>query len=307
MSVSLQKIGKLSGHKNHITKICSTEDSEYFFTSSRDKKVFKWKFTDPTSIALPIRAFEKSDKSVNSISIRNNFVVTGSSNAEGRIYDTETKESLKLIGHQKDILCTAVNHTGNKIITGGVDGTLCLFNLKGELVSQFENKDRNWVTCCDFIPGKDLLVTGDKEGALRVWDMNGDVLATYYKGSTTKVLSGGVTCLSITPDGTYCAYATRDCDVFIINLEKKNCIRVFNTESVVYSCAFANTEPVLALGTRNSIIIWDVILNKVLNKIDDFKSIFITSIGWFKKMLLVGMNNGDLQVYETVQAAASTQ
>lgn len=293
-TAALKEINHLKAHTSQITQINVPEDISTFFTSSRDKKVFQWHSQD---FRLK-KSFEDSKHHVNAIAYSNENLITVGADSILRFYGKALK---KIKAHEKEITTVTINNYDNKIITGSLDNTIALWNTKGEEINRMNNNA--WVTCSSFLPNKDSVVIGSDDGTLKVWDIDsGKVINTYYAGGLKKITGlGPVTALSVTADGTYVAYGGRDCEVYIMHLERGECIRTFKTEGSITSLAFAVTEPIIAVGTKNHLYLWDVVGDKILSKISTAEygsGVFCSALAWVRNELLVGLSNGELKVYE---------
>jgi guanine nucleotide-binding protein subunit beta-2-like 1 protein len=330
-AVTLKEIGILEGHKDGITSldVFDAGDSDVLYSSSRDKRVFQWKLkfgSEP--LALLTKEYSKHGHHVNGVisSRSGGMIVSAGSDTMGRIFDATTKEMVLLSGHTRDVLSVAINSKDNMIVTGSVDGSVALWNTKGELAGKYgrghPNAHADWVTCVAFIPAmEDLIVSGSADGTLKVWDIvKGEVLQTFKHGVLMEVKeeetvekeaqrqpiasSSGVTSISITPDGTLCAYGGRDAVVYILNLKHGTMVRKFHTESAITSLAFGLTEPILACGTKTAIYLWDVVKDVLLYKISSSeygRSVKCTSLAWARSYLISGLSDGKINVYDCVR------
>lgn len=295
---ALREITHLKGHKDRITCISVPDDGPtLFYTSSRDKKVYAWA-SEVDVFAYVKKAYEESRHYVNSItSSHNGVVIAGGADSIVRIYP-----ELKKLVHRREVTCIALNSAETKIVTGCLDGSLTLWNTEGTLVAEFVDVTKPWVTCAAFRPNTDIIVAGYADGGLRVWDIEcGKLLNVFYRGKKEQLEATGVTMLSITPDGTYCAYGGRDCEVYILHLERGDLIRVLKTKSEVTALAFALTEPIIAVATKTHIHVWDVVNDKILADLPNTEignAVWCTSLAWCKNVLLAGMSDGVLKGYE---------
>ncbi|KAF7683925.1 Guanine nucleotide-binding protein subunit beta-like protein [Astathelohania contejeani] len=325
----LKEIGILEGHKDAVTslEVPSEGNSDTLFSCSRDKKIYKWQlYRSEDSVGRLIKLYQKHGNYVNDIAVSKSghYIMSAGSDNTGRIFDVETKECKLLHGHKNDVLCISINATDNKIVTGSMDGTIALWNTDGELISQYgkecENIHQGWITCIAFIPTeRELVVSGSADGTLKVWDINkGEVLNTFIRGKDLKEIKmneeaelelrenppAAIKALSITPDGTLCAYGGRDAEVYIINLESGACQRKFKVDYAVTALAFGLTEPIVACATVKSIYIWDVVKDEQLMVLETDTlgtNVFCESLAWSKNNLIAGFSNGKILVYETVR------
>lgn len=295
---ALREITHLEGHKDRVTCISVPEDGQtLFYTSSRDKKVYAWT-SEPESFAIIKKAYEESRHYVNCVnSSKTGEIIAGGADSIVRIYP----QGKKLV-HKREVTAIALNTAEDKIVTGSLDGSLSLWNTEGTLMSELVDVVRPWVTCAAFKPNTDVIVAGYSDGGIRVWDVDsGKLLNVFFKGKKEVQEATEVSMLSITPDGTYCAFGGRDCEVYILNLENGALIRVLKTNSEVVALAFALTEPIIAVSTKTHIHVWDVVNDKILadlSNADIGSSLWCTSLAWCKNVLLAGISNGVVKGYE---------
>ncbi|TBU12013.1 WD40 domain-containing protein [Hamiltosporidium tvaerminnensis] len=325
-TATLKEIGTLDCHKNMVTclKINEEGPQERLFSSSRDKKAYMWTLERTTDgIGKVMKEYDQHNFYVNSIVTNKtgDKLITACADSVVRIFDVETKDMKYLKGHSGDILCVAINSNDNKIVTGSMDKTICLWNTEGALVRRFgsgiTNSQKGWITCIAFMPSnEDNILTGSTDGTLNVWDIEtGEIIKTYINGSEIKPsyneekkrvpktikCAAAVTALSITPDGALCAYGSRDSEIFVFNLMNDGFTKIIKTDSAVTALAFALTDTILACATETEICLWDVINNNWLFKLDCSeygKNVHCSSLVWSRNNLIAGFTNGKIIVYD---------
>lgn len=310
-------------HKQQITslEVPFTGNSDVLYSSSRDKKVYQWRLnpSETERIGILLKEFKGHNHFVTDVQSNksNSKIMTSSFDKTARIYDVETQKCTILKGHTRDVTGVSVNSDDSMIVTGSSDGSLALWNMDGKLskVLRLESGTNNpvWINCVSFVPNRNLCVTGSSDGRLRVWDVEkGEIIKTYINGNDMEYYvdnelsipeANMITALSISADGTFCAYGGRDSVVYIINLIQSVCVLQFETEAHVTSLAFALTETIIAVGTRSSIICWDVISNEKVTAIEnDSKTVYCTALTWASTRLIAGYNEGTIVVYDFIKS-----
>lgn len=292
-STLLREKSSCKVHKEMVTGIEVPDDgnSEIFYTCSRDKKAYKWKLQpSESSIGHLIKSYEGHKHFISSIVCANDVLITGSNDKTVRIYgDNE----IILRNHTDDITCVSVNHDKNKIITGSIDGTVCLWNSEGILSHVFNFN--SWVMCASFVPlNSDVLVVGLYNGILKV--LNVDTKEEIHMIKEDSEIKS----ISITPDGSFCAYGTKNY-VKIINLKNFNQSNEIEIDAPTTSLSFSPNNFHIAVSTKRSISLWHVLENKLLFKINYENKRYCSTLAWSRRNLICGYNDGSIIVYECVK------
>lgn len=291
VSVELKALECLKGHKDEVKglKVVRAGGKEILYSSSRDKKAFSWDLHSriESEFGKVLRLYEGGhSRRINGLDVSKDgsMMVTVGSDGTGRIWDTESKSSVCLEGHSRDVLCVSINCSDTKIVSGSVDGTMNLYNTRGELVARL-GKDvarmhRGWVNCVAFHPTEEsMLASGSADGTVKIWDLDGQehvhtylggAYVDYEKAKEKKVSaqdydeSKSVTAMAFSKDGSILTYGEKSGKVYLAKLDAKECIQSFDAIIPVRSIAVGETEPVIALGTDESVLIWETISSRVV-------------------------------------------
>ncbi|KAG0438736.1 Guanine nucleotide-binding protein subunit beta-like protein [Dictyocoela muelleri] len=287
----LSPIASSKIHKERVNSIKVPDDgnSDTFFSCSRDKKAYQWKLSpSESSIGRLIKVYDTHKHFVNSIVCANDVVITAGADKKVRIFG---ENELILKNHTDEVTCVSVNHDKNKIISGSIDNSLCLWNAEGKLSHVF--KYNSWILCAEFVPLKsDIAVLGFKNGELKI--VNVDTMESIYSITEDSEINS----ISITPDGSFCAYGTRTM-VKIINLNKnfveENQIEM---ESPVTGLAFSPKEFLIAISTKKNILLLNVVENKIVFTMNYEDKRHVTALAWSFSNLICGYNDGSMSVFE---------
>ena len=77
---------------------------------------------------------------------------------------------IRLLGHDKAVMCVAFHSDGNRIVSGGVDGTVRIWDLAGRRAIRIFDGARGAVHCVAVSPDGRWLAAGDAKGGLRLWE-----------------------------------------------------------------------------------------------------------------------------------------
>ncbi|AIE73659.1 High-affnity carbon uptake protein Hat/HatR [Synechocystis sp. PCC 6714] len=103
---------------------------------------------------------------------------------------------------------------GQQLLTAGTNGSAKLWNLAGELITEYKVVPTGWVNSAQFYPQGEWLATASDDGAIRLWGKDGQLLHELPLGS------GRLTSLSFSPDGKYLAATGSQGQVWIFHLSK---------------------------------------------------------------------------------------
>ncbi|KAI9825768.1 MAG: hypothetical protein M1826_006870 [Phylliscum demangeonii] len=110
--------------------------------------------------------------------------------------------AVEIPGHRTDIRSLSLS-SDDKMLASASNGSLKAWNVRtGSCLRTFEC---SYVLCCSFLPGDRIIVTGNKNGELDLYDVASSALV-----STTKAHEGAIWDLQIHPDGKSIASASAD-------------------------------------------------------------------------------------------------
>lgn len=323
----LRIMDPLKAHKDDVTclQTLRTQNCDALFSCSKDKKIYFWDLnsTVESEFGKLLKEYAgKHTRKVNAIAVSSNMLVSVGSDAKGYIWDINTKKDVAVLdGHHRDIFCVCINKEDNKIVTGGADNTIILWNTKGQLIStfgpRFDKAHKNWVTCCAFHPANEnILFSGSKDGTIKMWDVeNNSLLATFIDGNILdyskceeeKVtpkdhdLALSVTCLALSMDGGFLFYGGRNNKVYIINLQRNELIDSFPTKNTIRSIAVGESEAVFAVGTDDCVMVYDCFQAKVVAEYslsEIGKTVSCKTLTFVNNILYCGLSNGDIINFE---------
>jgi WD40 repeat protein len=119
-----------------------------------------------------------------------------------------------------------------------------------KLLAEFKDGHKSQILAIDISKDSTLLVSGDKNGTIVLWDF-----VTRNKLKTFSYHKGAVTTLNISPDRRYLVSGDADKKVYLYDLEKNKVVRVFTDHSkVITSVKFSSDTKLLATASGDKTI-----------------------------------------------------
>jgi WD40 repeat protein len=173
-----------------------------------------------------LRRFGNRPKSVRTVAVTPDalrcLVGYDGSLSEVNSIDLYNLESGKLLaeyrGHSRAVYCAAFSHDNRRMLSGGADGTVRLWDLRGEAKELRGFRDpelKAAVTAVAFVPGDRQAVTVGMDGFLRVWDVESGKPASPAKQVHS---AKGVVALAVSADGRLAVSANKQDGVRIWRL-----------------------------------------------------------------------------------------
>ncbi|KAH9410939.1 hypothetical protein HK407_09g15340 [Ordospora pajunii] len=322
MSCELKVVASLKGHKDEVRglKAVRVEGKELLYSGSKDKKVFGWDLH--SKIESDYGRLEKvyengHTQRINGIDVSKNgaMMVSVGSDMIGRIWDTNSKMSIKLEGHSRDVFCVSINSNDTKIATGSVDSTMNIYNTRGELMmrigSEMARMHRGWINCVAFHPlDESVLASGSADGTVKIWNLEmqehthtylGGVYVDYEKAEEAKMQvqdydeSKSVTAMAYSLDGSLLAYGDKSGKAYLVKPNTQEQMCSIDVTVPIRSIAVGETDAVIGLGTDESVIIWDTISSKVVASYDLREvgnGVKCLSLVFSGRTLYCGLSNG---------------
>jgi len=170
----------ITGHTDNVRAVAYCPDGSCLATASNDGTVKIWDLAtgkESSSIEvyenLPLNSIpENNVLDISFLQDGNHLISVGMDN-QPDIWDIGSKKQIMpLVGHNYNVVSTAVSPDGKTIATIGPDGMLITWD--GETGEKLYNQQTTEYGGKDvaFSPDGNLLASGDNDGAVRIWDLN---------------------------------------------------------------------------------------------------------------------------------------
>jgi len=227
-------------------------------------------------------------------------IATGAIDKTIKIWDLTTKkEKRTLEGHTIGLMALAFTPEGKNLVsTEGVylfrsePVELKLCDEAGKLVTDI-NSGQPVITCLAVLPDGQTLLTGDRLGTMKVWDLP--------QRKEFKALKhiGPVQCLALSRDAKLLATADSGYVHLWDTVTWKEQKRLEGFENPIYSLAFSPSGKTLATaGMDQPITLWDVASGKQRSTLQGHKGdVMSVSFGGDEQTLASGGKDGTIRIW----------
>ncbi len=194
----------------------------------------------------------------------NSTLATGDTNSEIWLWQTDLSSASgdikshisTLRGHENWVCSVAFSPDGTRLVSGGADRTIKLWDVAtGECLQTLEGHS-NWVMSVVFSPNGEQLISGSADRTIKLWDV-----AT---GKCLQTLAGhrhGVWSVAFSPDGQSFVSGSADRTIKLWDVAAGECLQTLEGHKHgVWSVAFSPDGRSLASGSADQTVrLWDVV------------------------------------------------
>ncbi|KIJ63470.1 hypothetical protein HYDPIDRAFT_112883 [Hydnomerulius pinastri MD-312] len=174
-------------------------------------------------------------------------------------FTASTAGETKTISDIREVNCLTISPDGKRIISGGDDGLLKIWDRKTQaLLGKWKGQGK-WIICVSISPNGKFVASGDRGGEVLMWDStNGDILwrmGEYHCGPIYRIFS-----VVFSPSSSKLAIAEEDGRIRVVGVETAELILgpIKAHEDGIYSIAWSVDEKWLYSGSADGIIRkWD--------------------------------------------------
>ncbi|MEH1930598.1 nSTAND1 domain-containing NTPase [Nostoc sp.] len=166
----------------------------------------------------------------------------------------KARVSIPFRGHEGVVSSVAISADGQTIVSGGEDGTVRLWNLQGQTLTEPLRGHKGWVNSVAISADGQTIVSGGRDGAVRLWNLQGLPLAQPLRGH-----QGNVSSVAISTDGQTIVSGGEDGTVRLWNLQGQTLAEPLRGhESYVNSVAIsADGQTIVSGGRDGTVRLWN--------------------------------------------------
>ncbi len=163
--------------------------------------------------------------------------------------------SVSFSGRKYNFNSVAFSPGGQQIVSGGEDGTVWLWNLRGHPLAEPFRGHKGAIISVAFSPDGQKIVSGGGDGTVRLWNLQGHPLADAFCGHKSVVYS-----VAFSPDGQEIVSGGSDGTVRLWDIQGHLLAEPFRGhEGTVISVAFCPSgQKIVSGGSDCTVRLWDV-------------------------------------------------
>lgn len=225
-------------------------DGKYIIARDTNKTLRQWSVNAQPLIGAP---FQKSSRRANSLAFdqKGALMVAGGSDGILYVYSVESKTLVGLFkGDKGPIYSVAFSPDGTSIVSGGLDRTLCMWNIFSGVTREFKGHEGP-IYSVAFSPDGKRIVSGSSN-TLRMWDITSGATIHEFKGHTGSIYS-----VAFSPDGKSIVSGSSDHSLRIWNITSRTTIHEFKGhKESIYSVAFSPDGRSIVSGGADGEMYW---------------------------------------------------
>ncbi|MFZ4664838.1 MAG: hypothetical protein ACOYME_00235 [Prochlorotrichaceae cyanobacterium] len=256
------KIGEFQGHQDWVYGLAFDPKNDRFVTAGREGLARIWNIKPkPQSeiLAHPDRILSVATSALQG------RLATGSTDGSILLWTVDGQPLSTLQGHRGWVLDLEYNTAGDQLVSAGSDGTLQLWQVKESQSSsqsdrqtssqtkrtQVINTNQGWVYEVHFSPDGQKLVSRGRDGSIKLWDLEGQLLAQFTGHQ------GSIYAVKFSPNGQILATRGRDSTVRLWDLEGNPLAGLRNHQGEIYDMGFLPSgDRVVTAGADGTVRFW---------------------------------------------------
>ncbi len=219
------------------------------------------------------RTFEGHAGAVNccGISPDGKICVSGSSDNTLRLWETASGKCLSVLGegleisndsdeaHSGGITCVAISPCGTYCVSGSLDNTLRLWELRSGKCLHVFREYTDIISCCAISPDGKFCVSGSLDKSLWLWDLNTKEHLRSFEGHSDSVYA-----VVFYPDGKHILSGSWDRSLRLWESDSGKCLHTFTESMDAVECATVSPDGKFCIAgcSDNMLYLWDTASGK---------------------------------------------
>jgi WD40 repeat protein len=246
------------GHTAPVTSVAFNTDGTRLVSGSNDKTVQLWDVSRRQRIGDPMIGHQGLVLSVAFVADGNgNEIVSGGNEHALRFWNAVVGQppTEPLVGHDGAVTSVAISPDSHRIVSGGVDGTVQLWDSDTgiKITEMPTSHPAGVISRVAFNQAGDIVASGSADGKIRLWNLTTGIVTPIDTGRP-------VTAIAMNRDGNRMASAGMDGQITIWELPSGRAIPLENRDhAMVFDVAFNPEGDRLASGgVAGKVRVWDL-------------------------------------------------
>jgi WD40 repeat protein/serine/threonine protein kinase len=267
-----------TGHRGPVYSAAFSSDGNSVVTGGYDKRVLVWQPAD-------VRPYDFTRLSSNS----------------GSVIPPAKFRSLD--GHEGPVRAVAFSQDGIRIISGGQDNTIRLWNAEGgQLLKTFRGHD-GAVRAVAFAESDQVILSGSRDNSIRKWNVSEYAEIRVLQGQVLEGHVDAILSAGFSPDGEHIVTASRDRTARTWEAGTGQQLKVFSEghSFLATSAAFFPGGKRLATGAvDNTVRIWDVDSGTQLLRLEHTGRAAALATSSDGKLIVTGSDDQTAKIWDSV-------
>ncbi|TWH42322.1 CHAT domain-containing protein [Dulcicalothrix desertica] len=199
-----------------------------------------------------------------------------------------------LISNKGYVLSVRISPDGNYIANSNADGTLQLWDFKGNPIGQPLKGHSKSVFALAFSKDGKYIVSGSEDKTLRLWDISGKPIGKPFKGHQETIRS-----VAFSPDGKHIVSGAWDRTLRLWDMSGNPIGKPFKAqETNIYSVAFSPSGQYIVSGASSVIRLWDIQGNRVGKPFKVGSNVFSVAFSPDGKYIVSGSDDQAVRLWD---------
>jgi WD40 repeat protein len=245
----IQEKNNLQGHKEGVTGVAFSPDSQKVVTVSNDQTAKLW-----TIQGKFLTTFIGHEGNIYSVSVSpdGQTVATASKDETIKLWNLQGQVLHTFTGHQDSVYSVTFSPDGQYLASSSRDKTVRLWDLQGKTIAILKGHQKS-IDDVQFSPDGKKLVTISRDGTIKLWNLQGQLLKSFGDGKTAFF---GV---SFNPKGDKIAVAADDTTIQLWNLQGQLLTTLKGHQELVTSVVFSpDGKRLISSSSDGTAKIWNL-------------------------------------------------
>lgn len=260
-------VASCEGHESLVRTVAVSADGRHVLSGSADRTV---RLFDAATGSLK-NTFEGHAGQIDCVAMTKDgrIGISGSQDATVRTWDLETGSCLGVLeGHASFVRSLAIPPDDSRVISGSADKTIRQWSLEQRAAAVRTTALAAPVAVLSISANGSRAVSGSRTNLLSVWDVTrGSIVGTLEghaddtgRGSRDTRMSGIVTAVRLTEDGSSAVTASRDSTLRIWDVASGKAVHMFtgHSDAVLKLAVSPSGRHAASLGRDRTVRVWDL-------------------------------------------------